>query len=137
MIIKTVFFFTGLWVVCFKDFEDTHHWYDTKFSSCWWVFEEEYYIIYDILFKGVCTTCFTVIIIIFKLSIVDCCVLCKIYWISKTRRFLHCYSVLVLRLCSLNSGWFILYHTLYVSKQISRTLRANFVYSRSTLHGRR
>lgn len=44
--------FAGLWVVCFKDFEDTHHWYDTKFSSCWWVFEEEYYIIYDILFKG-------------------------------------------------------------------------------------
>lgn len=44
--------FTGLWVVCFKDFEDSHHWYDTKFGNCWWVFEEEYYIIYDILFKG-------------------------------------------------------------------------------------
>ncbi|XP_050419952.1 uncharacterized protein LOC126832938 [Adelges cooleyi] len=42
----------GLWVVCFKDFEDSHHWYDTKFGNCWWVFEEEYYIIYDVLFKG-------------------------------------------------------------------------------------
>lgn len=49
---KTILLFTGLWVVCFKDFEDAHHWYDTKFGSCWWVFEEEYYIIYDILFKG-------------------------------------------------------------------------------------
>lgn len=47
-----IFIFIGLWVVCFKDFEDSHHWYDTKFGNCWWVFEEEYYIIYDILFKG-------------------------------------------------------------------------------------
>ncbi|XP_060858131.1 uncharacterized protein LOC132935552 [Metopolophium dirhodum] len=42
----------GLWVVCFKDFKDPRHWYDTRFHSCWWVFEEEYYIIDDILFKG-------------------------------------------------------------------------------------
>lgn len=24
--------------------------YETKFTGCWWVFEEEYYIIYDFLF---------------------------------------------------------------------------------------
>lgn len=58
--------FTGLWVVCFKDFEDSHHWYDTKFGSCWWVFEEEYYIIYDILFKGVCVCIYKYIIILFS-----------------------------------------------------------------------
>ncbi|KAL4131701.1 hypothetical protein QTP88_008977 [Uroleucon formosanum] len=44
--------FRSLWVVCFKEFEDPRHWYDTRFHSCWWVFEEEYYIIYDVLFKG-------------------------------------------------------------------------------------
>ncbi|KAK6644815.1 hypothetical protein RUM43_001088 [Polyplax serrata] len=38
-----------LWQVCFQDYEDTRHWYDTKFTGCWWVFEEEYYIIHDIL----------------------------------------------------------------------------------------
>nr|CAD7197498.1 unnamed protein product [Timema douglasi]CAD7259452.1 unnamed protein product [Timema shepardi]CAD7410807.1 unnamed protein product [Timema cristinae]CAD7574218.1 unnamed protein product [Timema californicum]CAD7597266.1 unnamed protein product [Timema genevievae] len=42
----------GLWQVCFDEFEDTRHWYDTKFSGCWWVFEEEYYIIHDILLPG-------------------------------------------------------------------------------------
>lgn len=39
----------GLWQVCFQGFEDPYHLYDTKFNSCWWVFEEEYYIIHDIL----------------------------------------------------------------------------------------
>lgn len=42
----------GLWQVCFKDFEDPRHYYDTKFYQCWWVFEEEYYIIHDILLPG-------------------------------------------------------------------------------------
>ncbi|XP_008555950.1 transmembrane protein 182 [Microplitis demolitor] len=42
----------GLWQVCFKNFEDTYHLYDTKFSGCWWVFEEEYYIIHKILLPG-------------------------------------------------------------------------------------
>jgi len=42
----------GLWVVCFHDFEDTRHWYETKFTGCWWVFEEEYYIIHDFLLPG-------------------------------------------------------------------------------------
>ncbi|EEB18817.1 conserved hypothetical protein [Pediculus humanus corporis] len=28
------------------------HWYDTKFTGCWWVFEEEYYIIHNILLPG-------------------------------------------------------------------------------------
>lgn len=63
---KTDIMFTGLWVVCFKDFEDSHHWYDTKFGSCWWVFEEEYYIIYDILFKGVCIYEYIFILILYK-----------------------------------------------------------------------
>ncbi|XP_012272819.1 uncharacterized protein LOC105695645 [Orussus abietinus] len=39
----------GLWQVCFQRFQDPRHLYDTRFSSCWWVFEEEYYIIHDIL----------------------------------------------------------------------------------------
>ncbi|XP_016659524.1 uncharacterized protein LOC107883632 [Acyrthosiphon pisum] len=41
----------GLWVVCFKGFKDPRHWYDTRFHNCWWVFEEEYYTISDIVFK--------------------------------------------------------------------------------------
>lgn len=44
--------FVGLWQVCFKDYEDPRHWYDTKFRGCWWVFEEEYYIIHNILLPG-------------------------------------------------------------------------------------
>lgn len=39
----------GLWQVCFKGFQDPRHLYDTRFYGCWWVFEEEYYIIHDIL----------------------------------------------------------------------------------------
>uniref|UniRef100_A0A1B6CZL8 Uncharacterized protein n=1 Tax=Clastoptera arizonana TaxID=38151 RepID=A0A1B6CZL8_9HEMI len=42
----------GLWLVCFHDLEDPRHWYDTKFSGCWWVFLEEYYIIHDLLLPG-------------------------------------------------------------------------------------
>lgn len=42
----------GLWQVCLNGFEDVHHWYDTIFSSCWWIFEEEYYIIHDTLLPG-------------------------------------------------------------------------------------
>ncbi|XP_003245455.1 uncharacterized protein LOC100573577 [Acyrthosiphon pisum] len=41
----------GLWVVCSKEFEDPRHWHDAKFHNCWWVFEEEYYIISDIIFE--------------------------------------------------------------------------------------
>ncbi|XP_011311462.1 uncharacterized protein kune [Fopius arisanus] len=39
----------GLWQVCLKNFQDPRHMYDTVFETCWWVFEEEYYIIRDIL----------------------------------------------------------------------------------------
>ncbi|KAM0737233.1 hypothetical protein ACS0PU_000326 [Formica fusca] len=39
----------GLWQVCFQGFQDPRHLYDTRFYGCWWVFEEEYYIIHDIL----------------------------------------------------------------------------------------
>ena len=42
----------GLWQVCFKDFEDFRHHFDFKFTGCWWVFEEEYYIIQDFLLPG-------------------------------------------------------------------------------------
>lgn len=41
--------FAGLWQVCFQGFQDPRHLYDTRFYGCWWVFEEEYYIIHDIL----------------------------------------------------------------------------------------
>jgi hypothetical protein len=50
--IKLHLSFPGLWQVCFKNFEEPHHWYDTKFTGCWWVFEEEYYIIHDFLLPG-------------------------------------------------------------------------------------
>lgn len=46
------YFPLGLWEVCFKDFEDFRHHYDYKFTGCWWVFEEEYYIIFDFLLPG-------------------------------------------------------------------------------------
>ncbi|GJQ85638.1 hypothetical protein Trydic_g20187 [Trypoxylus dichotomus] len=42
----------GLWEVCFDDFEDFRHFYDTRFTGCWWVFEEEYYIIHNFLLPG-------------------------------------------------------------------------------------
>ncbi|KAL1449434.1 hypothetical protein WDU94_001939 [Cyamophila willieti] len=42
----------GLWSICLTGFEEFHHWYDTKFYGCWWVFEEEYYNIHDFLFPG-------------------------------------------------------------------------------------
>ncbi|XP_073972440.1 claudin [Rhodnius prolixus] len=42
----------GLWWVCFSNFQDPHYWYDTKFQNCWWIFEEEYYIIFDFLLPG-------------------------------------------------------------------------------------
>ncbi|KAF2901380.1 hypothetical protein ILUMI_04808 [Ignelater luminosus] len=42
----------GLWEVCFKNFEEFRHQYDTRFTGCWWVFEEEYYIIHDFLLPG-------------------------------------------------------------------------------------
>lgn len=44
--------FVGLWEVCFSNFEDFRHHYDTRFTGCWWVFEEEYYIIHDFLLPG-------------------------------------------------------------------------------------
>ncbi|KAK0078619.1 hypothetical protein PV325_002260 [Microctonus aethiopoides] len=43
------FYKIGLWQVCFQGFQDIRHLYKTKFHGCWWVFEEEYYIIHDIL----------------------------------------------------------------------------------------
>ncbi|CAG9771924.1 unnamed protein product [Ceutorhynchus assimilis] len=42
----------GLWEVCLNKFEDFRHQYDYKFTGCWWVFEEEYYIINDFLLPG-------------------------------------------------------------------------------------
>ncbi|XP_017780805.1 PREDICTED: uncharacterized protein LOC108565727 [Nicrophorus vespilloides] len=42
----------GLWEVCLNNFEDINHHYDKKFTGCWWVFEDEYYIIQDFLWPG-------------------------------------------------------------------------------------
>lgn len=42
----------GLWEVCFNNFQDIHRFYDTRFTGCMWVFEEEYYIIHDYLLPG-------------------------------------------------------------------------------------
>lgn len=41
----------GLWEVCFKDFQDENRFYDTKFSGCWWMFQEELNIIKNFLRK--------------------------------------------------------------------------------------
>ncbi|XP_067014267.1 uncharacterized protein kune [Anabrus simplex] len=71
----------GLWQVCFNGMEDTHHFYETKFEGCWWVFEEEYYIIHDILLPGFFvatqfffTLCFTLLLIAsFLVALYMCC----------------------------------------------------------------
>lgn len=47
-----LFQFPGLWEVCFVNFHDFRHHYDFNFTGCWWVYEEEYYIIHDFLLPG-------------------------------------------------------------------------------------
>lgn len=42
----------GLWVVCFKGLQDSHHWYDTKLYGCRWVFAKEHKIISEDLFQS-------------------------------------------------------------------------------------
>ncbi|KDR20697.1 uncharacterized protein LOC110828763 [Zootermopsis nevadensis] len=71
----------GLWQVCFQGFVDPRHWYETEFYGCWWVFEEEYYIIHDILLPGFFvatqfffTLCFTLLLIAsFLVPLYLCC----------------------------------------------------------------
>ncbi|XP_013195002.1 uncharacterized protein LOC106138408 [Amyelois transitella] len=63
----------GLWEVCFNGFEEVHHWYDTVFTGCWWIFEEEYYIIHDILLPGF------FIVTQFFFTITMCCVLISMF----------------------------------------------------------
>ncbi|GLH05494.1 hypothetical protein R5R35_001529 [Gryllus longicercus] len=71
----------GLWEVCFNDLKDTHHFYDTRFTGCWWVFEEEYYIIHDLLLPGFFvatqfffTLCFTLLLVAsFLTALYLCC----------------------------------------------------------------
>lgn len=53
-----------------NDFQDIHRFYDTRFTGCMWVFEEEYYIIHDYLLPGFYiatqfffTLCFTLLLI--------------------------------------------------------------------------
>ncbi|CAI6375218.1 unnamed protein product [Macrosiphum euphorbiae] len=60
----------GLWVVCLKGFEDPRHFYDTRFHNCSWVFEEEYYIISDIIFEDfyIATQCFFTACILLAVS---------------------------------------------------------------------
>ncbi|XP_015516518.1 uncharacterized protein kune [Neodiprion pinetum] len=60
----------GLWEACFHNFEDIRHLYDTRFNSCWWIFEEEYYIIQDFLLpeffvatQFFFTLCFTLLLV--------------------------------------------------------------------------
>ena len=67
---KNISVILGLWQVCLREFEDTHHLYDTRFTGCWWVFEEEYYILHDILLPDffvatqfLFTLCFTLLLI--------------------------------------------------------------------------
>lgn len=59
----------GLWEVCLNNFQDIHRFYDTRFTGCMWVFEEEYYIIHDFLLPGFYiatqfffTLCFTLLL---------------------------------------------------------------------------
>ncbi|XP_046988536.1 uncharacterized protein LOC124594220 [Schistocerca americana] len=71
----------GLWQVCFNGLEEIHHWYDPKFYGCWWVFEEEYYIIHDLLLPGFFvatqfffTLSFTLLLIAsFLVALYTCC----------------------------------------------------------------
>ncbi|CAB3237268.1 unnamed protein product [Arctia plantaginis] len=63
----------GLWEVCFDGFGDVHHWYDTVFTGCWWIFEEEYYIIHDLLLPGF------FIATQFFFTITMCCVLISMF----------------------------------------------------------
>ncbi|KAH8371039.1 hypothetical protein KR093_005960 [Drosophila rubida] len=66
----------GLWEVCFNNFQDIHRFYDTRFTGCMWVFEEEYYIIHDFLLPGFyiavqlfATLCFVMCLIALPLTL--------------------------------------------------------------------
>lgn len=66
----------GLWEVCFNGFQDIHRFYDTIFTGCMWVFEEEYYIIHDFLLPGFyiavqvfATLCFVMCLIALPLTL--------------------------------------------------------------------
>ncbi|XP_037946811.1 uncharacterized protein LOC119683895 [Teleopsis dalmanni] len=66
----------GLWEVCFNNFTDIHRFYDTVFTGCMWVFEEEYYIIHDFLLPGFyiavqffATLCFVMCLITLPLTL--------------------------------------------------------------------
>lgn len=66
----------GLWEVCFNGFQDIHRFYDTVFTGCMWVFEEEYYIIHDFLLPGFyiavqlfATLCFVMCLIALPLTV--------------------------------------------------------------------
>ncbi|XP_034943476.1 uncharacterized protein kune [Chelonus insularis] len=71
----------GLWLVCFNNFRDIRHLYDIRFNTCWWVFEEEYYIIRDTLLPSFFvatqfffTLCFTLMLIgAFLTALYTCC----------------------------------------------------------------
>lgn len=72
---------TGLWSVCLNSFQDIHRFYDTRFTGCMWVFEEEYYIIHDFLLPGFYiatqffyTLCFTLLLVaaLMTLAFVGC-----------------------------------------------------------------
>ncbi|XP_062561052.1 uncharacterized protein LOC134225196 [Armigeres subalbatus] len=59
----------GLWELCLNDFQDIHRFYDTRFTGCMWIFEEEYYILHDYILPGFFlavqfffTLCFTLLL---------------------------------------------------------------------------
>lgn len=63
------YIYIGLWEVCLNNFQDINRFYDTRFTGCMWVFEEEYYIIHDYLLPGFYiatqfffTLCFTLLL---------------------------------------------------------------------------
>ncbi|XP_071455383.1 uncharacterized protein kune [Hetaerina americana] len=71
----------GLWEVCLNNFEDQRHWYDTKFTGCMWIFEEEYYILHDMLMPNFFvatqfffTLSFTILLVgLFMIALFMCC----------------------------------------------------------------
>lgn len=77
---KSKFINIGLWQVCFHGFERSKQPYDAKFYGCWWVFEEEYYGLHDILLPDFFiisqfffTLCITLLIIGTLLTLIYTC----------------------------------------------------------------
>lgn len=80
----------GLWEVCFVNFSEPHYWYDTTFDSCWWIFEEEFYIIFNFLLPGFFVTVQFFFTLCFTLHLIGiCCVLLYMICSRENYRFVH------------------------------------------------